>query len=878
MEEQNQSFNDLDDVVLKKLDGGFRQLLRIRDEEIIDGVNLHTDRLKESISRIEEIQLLIPPSATDEDRQSVARLKDKKYAHLAPDAIYGPVVVDKLQPKLIKTRAIIKFAGNRDDLSAMGLEVGMQAQDIFTVVGTRHEMVYLAAQVATLRICMPRPMLPSVKHASAQAEIDQVHKPRSTTPKGFQGKDVIVGIVDTALDVTHNGFREPTGSHESRVLYYWVQRPDHNKAPGQTPQQFDSVFMGLDRGRLYTKADINKALVVSGGPYGNGKDLISKKPGKKEHGTHVAGIATGNGCQADWKKTPVNVGAAPKADIIHVCYGFDSNNPPDYPWDNAFEDSILEAIDFIFKAAKKEKKPAVVNCSLAIQMGPHNGTTLLDQGRDNLVNSYIDKERCIVWSAGNSNDDKGFEEGNIPAGKEKGLEFKIHPVFGDNATVLDIWYSGPELDYKFKHMQEEKGWYKAGQEYDPYKQGFVNLHKIYVHRDTEEGGGLHNLRFIIVIPNPAKYQDKIDKPWTITLRNPANSGNVNYYAWVGFSGAHGSLKGASLGALTLADTACGKSILTVGACEKHIPPNPTSGEKIGVYSGAGPTLDGRIKPEIVAVGGTKSVLVTSATSNQASGYHGDWGTSMAAPLAAGGVALLFEEYYLNKSKGGLGSDDIKALLTQTTHKAGLHLDPMKTNYVAKERNQYGYGRLRMLAPVDHSAPLVDVDVWIRTAVDDYGKQPFIGDIYWAAPDIHVRKPQSTKDLNKIKWGESYSVVIKMHNLGTSDAVDCILCLKYTLPFTAPSKWTQAKNKQGVEAKSKKFTIPALNHFVITFEWKPDKNDFVNPTSETHFCLLALIDHSLDKLKYAEGAAGVDAWERNIKGTNNIALQNMHIYD
>lgn len=873
MEEQQRNVPDVEAAALEKLDGGMRRLLFERDESLRAAIDAEQRRFEASLRRIEDIEQVFPATASIADRQYAAKVKAIHYARLEPNALYGAVRVDvsKLEP--IKLRALIKFAGNRDDLVAMGLEVGMQAQDIFTVTGTAAQLAQLASQAATRRLCVPRPLLSTVEHACKQAEIDQVHLPRPTTPTGFSGAGVIVGIVDSALDVTHHAFREPTGTHESRVLYYWVQTVDDNTAPGQTPAQFDPLFTSLHRGRLYTKAAINKALALGNAAvYGNGTDQISRQPGPGEHGTHVAGIAAGNGYEAGWKQG-AHVGAAPKADIIHVCRGFNPANPATYPWEDAFEDSVLEAIQFIFLAADKEQKPVVINCSNGCQMGPHNGNTLFDQALDNLVHSY--KGRCIVISAGNDNDKGAFRRGEVPAGSEQALELNVHVITTSNAAIVDVWYTGPELEFKCKHGPDETPW--CQQDYN-HNQGFIDLHQLDVTRDTD--AGLRNIRVQIILPDPSKYSSKIQEPWTISLRNPHNTDSAYFSAWVGIRGDVGSLTGAVPHELTLLDTACGKSTLTVGACEKYLPPNPGAGEKINAYSGAGPTLDGRTKPEIVAVGGTTNVPVMSCASDQASGYQGLWGTSQAAPVVTGGLATLFEEYFVRQKKGALESDDIKALLTKTANTKALHLDPMTSGYVAQERNQYGYGRLRLLAAVDHSPPLVDVDVWIRTAVDDYGNEPFLGDVYWLSPDIQVREPQTQIDLNQVTWGKTYAVMIRMHNLGTSAAVDCELSLQYTLPYTARSDWTPAKDAQGHVARSKKFTIPALNHFVITFTWRPDKADFGNPAAnETHYCLLAEIDHPLDKLaKHIVAGQGVDPWERNIKGNNNIALRNISIYD
>ena len=413
----------------------------------------------------------------------------------------------------------------------------------------------------------------------------------------------------------------------------------------------------------------------------------------------------------------------------------------------------------------------------------------------------------------------------------------------------------------------------------------VNYHAPRIQRDTEYGGGLKSIVFEIVHPSsPYKHKEYMDMPWKIRLRNPSKTFDAKYHIWLGPAGYCGDLEGAINDKHTLSDSGCARSVLTVGSCEKRFPPDSKEGELINNYSGAGPTLDGRIKPEIVAVGGSKNNLIYSAQSDQKSGYYGEWGTSMAAPLVAGAIAQLFDEQH--KGPRALDNEAVKAMLIQTAHRKGLNLDPNESDYSEKERNQYGHGRLRMLAPIDFSAPLVDVDVWMRTASDDYGREPYTGGCFCGSPDITVAIPGTgtAMEVTQLTWGKKYYVVVTTRNLGTSEAVDTMLQLKYTLPCTAPAKWIPALNASGKQLVSKKYAIPALNNFVITFEWCPKKSDFAQsnqniPSGQTHFCLLALVDHPKDKLTYKKmSTTGGEAWALNIKGTNNIALQNVVIKD
>ena len=99
----------------------------------------------------------------------------------------------------------------------------------------------------------------------------------------------------------------------------------------------------------------------------------------------------------------------------------------------------------------------------------------------------------------------------------------------------------------------------------------------------------------------------------------------------------------SMGAGTIEAPAAGKNVLAVGATKSSRPDHDMGGgngdpSQTPEFSGRGPCLDGRTKPDVAAPG--EGVLSTCRQGAGGDAYAYMSGTSMACPLAAGAVALI----------------------------------------------------------------------------------------------------------------------------------------------------------------------------------------------------------------------------------------------
>lgn len=110
-----------EDQVLRKLDGGLRRLLRMREEEIVEAVASMEERIARRLEEIRRLEETLPPLAAEEERDAVRRMQEMARRSVHPHAVFGAVLVDKARRRPIRVRAIVRFNGNRDDLTALGL-------------------------------------------------------------------------------------------------------------------------------------------------------------------------------------------------------------------------------------------------------------------------------------------------------------------------------------------------------------------------------------------------------------------------------------------------------------------------------------------------------------------------------------------------------------------------------------------------------------------------------------------------------------------------------------------------------------------------------------------------------------------------------------
>jgi hypothetical protein len=390
---------------------------------------------------------------------------------------------------------------------------------------------------------------------------------------GRTGRNVLVGVVDSGIDLCHPAFKKPDGS--SKVLFLY----------------------DLSTNREYNRQQI-QSLIASGNC---NFDILG-------HGTSAAGVISY---------------IARNADLVVV-------KLPDQMTDA----DVMQVFDYLRNKKDQLGGPMVVNISLGYNVGPHDGTSLIERKVAQLSGPGF----VVVVANGNDGDRRVY--GRIGALSNSASV----DIYSQGEGVIDLWYSGGTLRGEFcvgsSCLSASPGESKTAS----FGGCSVGMENVYPSPLNGDG----NLSI----------ETNCTGDLTVRLYSIGGTPRVDVYIFSLFDAME--LKnhllddgfGGYLGTVSVPATS--PKVISVGAISSSFC-SQRSYQNLGFiayFSSRGPTRDGRIKPEVVAAGHCVRTPMAGFQS-----YRDSAGTSFSSPVVAGLIALLLE------SNPNLDVDAVRNILT-----------------------------------------------------------------------------------------------------------------------------------------------------------------------------------------------------------------------
>ena len=504
--------------------------------------------------------------------------------------------------------------------------------------------------------------------------------------QSYTGRGVIVGVQDIGFDLTHPNFYSADMS-KYRIKALWDQLSR------------DTIGSTLYVGRDYVGRE---ALLKLEHPI-DGET--------QTHGTHTAGIAAGSGAQGNGDISPYR-GMACDADLVLVDNAADNASlidPKDYYKFTYATDAL--GFKYIFDYAERMHQPCVINFSEGSSQDFHG----YDQLYYELLAKLIGPGRIIVSSAGNDGARNSYIHKNI--GKERAGAFimgnekrfsctaKSKQTFTFRVSVYDNVASPQIVDISTVNVCNAQdslltdSLLVGGKKYIWRVLAYPNSY------DTSETA------YDFQISSPSKLGDSPQ----VSLQVMGRDADIELYRMSGYMFPHSLDPVLDAGdcRYTIFSPSSSPDVICVGSTsyrtqfvnylgEKKVYDSGQKGIRSS-FSAMGPTLDGRIKPDVMAPGqniissystffinNPKNVNASVKSDVRHFEYNGRtyaWnanaGTSMSAPVVTGAIALWLQ------ADPTLTPADCLEIFAKTCS----HYDTS----LSYPNNLYGYGQIDVAA-------------------------------------------------------------------------------------------------------------------------------------------------------------------------------------
>lgn len=308
----------------------------------------------------------------------------------------------------------VQHTGDVADLAEAGLQHAAALGSTLAGGEVRPEEVEQLASLPTVvSVRYGAEFVPHLETSVPEVRADQVWTLNRATGAfsgaGQTGRGVVVGIIDSGIDVVHPDFFDAGPPPRTRIKRVWDQ--------GLTPVVGESSpAVALLAPTTTTSYGVEISDTEIDAELAGGAEV--RHADCNGHGTHVASIAAGRGLGGGLPLT--NVGVAPRADLVMVKIFSLVEDVP-----QSFSQRFKDAVHYILNVTRTQlgNKPVVINFSGGSPIGPHDGLEDDDIFLTDLFRGATGK--IFVTSAGNAAEQRTHARITIPAGGQIDVPIEV---------------------------------------------------------------------------------------------------------------------------------------------------------------------------------------------------------------------------------------------------------------------------------------------------------------------------------------------------------------------------------------------------------------------------------------------------------------------
>ena len=517
-------------------------------------------------------------------------------------------------PESRKWEVIVKFFGTEEGLlkavSEAFLDLAGEIEIIilsnnYAVLKIPEDLVDAVARLPEIAYMeKPKRLFFSVNTGKSASCINTLQS-NTDSRTNLTGRGGIVAVIDSGIDYAHPDFRNADGT--TRILSLWDQTLN-------TVYDRETINRALEQPTVAMKEEICPSRDISG------------------HGTHVAGIAAGNGRAGMGRYR----GVAYESDLVIVKLG--TPEPDSFPKTT----ELMRAVDFCIKKSLEQNQPIAINLSFGNNYGSHSGSSLLEtflnemaeEGKNVIVVGSGNDGAAALHTAGRVSENRETEVELAVSDFEPSLNVQLWKNYTDDMDIAIIAPDGTRIGPLQQILGPQRVrigrtnlliYYGEPKPYNPYQEVYFDFLPV---EDYIDGG-----------------------IWRIVLI-PKRIVNGDFDMWLPSGGVINAgtafLQPVEETTLTIPSTA--SKAITVGAYDARFnQPAP--------FSGRGFTREtNQVKPDLVAPG----VDVISCAPG--GDYVARTGTSMATPFVTGSAALMMQWGIVDGNDPYLYGEKVRAYL------------------------------------------------------------------------------------------------------------------------------------------------------------------------------------------------------------------------